>query len=67
MSIGDIVILVDPSVARSHWNMAVVENVYRGDDGLVRSVRVKSNSGSYDRPITKMCLLLSKEELTNTQ
>ena len=59
---GDIVLLIDPSVKRSEWNMGVVENVYKGDDNRVRSVRVKTQSGSYDRPITKLTLLLSKEE-----
>ena len=58
-------LLVDPSVKRNQWSMAIVENVYHGDDGLVRSVRVKTSSGSYDRPITKLCLLLSQDEYSN--
>ena len=47
--------------------MGLVENVYRGDDNRVRSVRVKTSLGHYDRPITKLCLLLSKEEQTDTK
>ena len=60
---GDIVLIVDPSIMRSQWTMAIVAKVYSGDDGLVRSVRMKTSSGSYDRPITKLTLLLAKEEL----
>ena len=42
--------------------MGLVEKVYVGDDGRVRSVNVRTKSGTYDRPITKLTLLLSKEE-----
>ena len=62
LAIGDIVLIIDPMIPRSRWKMAIVEQVYNGDDGLIRSVRVKTKSGSYDRPITKLSLLLSKEE-----
>ena len=63
LKVGDIVLIIDPSVQRSQWSMALVDQVYEGDDGLVRSVRVKTKLGLYDRPITKLCLLVSKEEL----
>ena len=63
LAIGDVVLIIDPMKQRSRWEMTIVEQVYNGDDGLIRSVRVKTKSGSYDRPITKLSLLLSKEEL----
>ncbi len=60
--VGDIVLVIDKDVARSKWNMGRVEEVYPGSDGLVRSVKVRTVTGIYDRPITKLVMLLSKEE-----
>ena len=59
---GDIVLLIDKNVARSQWCMGVILDTYPGIDGLVRSVKVKTATGTYDRPISKLCLLLSKKE-----
>ena len=55
--------MIDPDTKRSHWKMAIVVNVYPGKDGLARSV--KSDSGIYDRPVTKLCLLVSNNEMKN--
>lgn len=60
--VGDIVLVIDKDAARSKWNMGIIEEVYPGTDGLVRSVKVRTLSGTYVRPITKLTLLLSKEE-----
>ena len=61
-------LVIDKDVSRGKWKMAIVEKVYPSQDGLVRSARVKTSAGSYDRPITKLTLLLSKEEqLDNSQ
>ena len=63
LEIGDIVLIIDPEISRSKWRMAMVTSVYPGKDGLVRSVQVKTGSGMYDRPVTKLCLLLAKNEM----
>ena len=65
VEIGDIVLCIDSNSRRSNWQMAVVTNIYKGRDGNVRSVRIKTKNGEYDRPITKLCLLLAKDENTN--
>ena len=59
---GDIVLLIDKDRHRSQWCMGKVSEVYPGTDGKVRSVQVKAETGLYVRPITKLSLLLSKEE-----
>ena len=59
---GDIVLLIDKDRPRSQWCMGLVSDVYPGNDGLVRSVKVKTSTGVYNRPITKLSLLLSKDE-----
>ena len=66
VTIGDIVLVIDPDVPRSHWKMAKVIEVYPGIDGLVRSVKIKTSQGEYNRPITKLCLLVSDAELKET-
>ena len=45
--------------------MGKIIRTYPGPDNKVRSVRVKTNKGEYDRPITKLCLLLAKNEYEN--
>ena len=63
LSVGDIVLIIDNLTSRSKWNMDIVEEIYPGKDGLVRSARIRSKSGIHDRPITKLCHLLSKDEI----
>ena len=48
LCVGYIALRIDPQVSRSKWKMAVVENVYPGKDGLVRSTCVKTALGTYD-------------------
>ena len=43
--------------------MGKVIQVYLGEDGKVRGVKVKTLSGNYDRPITKLSLLLTKKNM----
>ena len=54
--------MIDPSVHRAYWKMALVEETFPDGDRNVRSVKIKSSEGSYVRPITKLTLLMSKEE-----
>ena len=62
LSIGDVVLIVNPPLQRAHWKLAVVENVFPGKDGYIRSEEIKSSDGSYIRPISKLVLLLSEKE-----
>ena len=62
LAIDDIVLIIDCNIIRSKWQMGKVIQVYLGDDGKVRSVKVKMSSRNYDRPITKLSLLLTKKE-----
>ena len=45
--------------------MGKVVETSKGSDGNVRSVLIKTSTGSYARPITKLCLLLTKNEYEN--
>ena len=55
--VGDVVLVVDKMQHREHWQLARVTAVYPGDDGLVRSVEVRTAAGTFRRPIHRLCLL----------
>ena len=60
---GDLVLETDSKHKRCEWKMARIVGTYPGNDGLVRKVRIKTRDGEYDRPIHKLCLIATKEEL----
>ena len=62
IEVGDLVLVIDPDIKRGCWNMGKVLKVYPDDDGRVRSVKVKTVNGQYDRPITRLTLLLARKE-----
>ena len=61
--VDDLVLELDRNHKRSQWKLAPVIATYPGNDGLVRKVRIKTQYSEYDRPIHKLCLLATKEEL----
>ena len=56
-------LMVDENEPRCHWAIGRIEEVYRGKDGLVRSVSLKAKGKSYKRPITKLIMILESEDL----
>ena len=46
-----------PNAIRGSWNIGRIVNVYPGQDGKVRNVRVKRSGGEYERPITKIAVI----------
>lgn len=63
VQVGDLVLELDPKHKRCQWKMALITDTYPGDDGLVRKVRIKTEVGEYDRPIHKLCLIATRQEL----
>ena len=61
--VDDLVLELDQNHKRSQWKLARIIVTYPGKDGLVRKARIKTHDGEYDRPIHKLCLLATKEEL----
>ncbi|XP_033095627.1 uncharacterized protein LOC117100162 [Anneissia japonica] len=58
LKVGDIVIVFDENTPRSIWPLARVIEVYtNNNDGLVRSVKIKTQTGTLVRPITKLVSL----------
>jgi len=58
ITVGDLVILKDDSPLPTSWPLARVIGVHPGGDGFVRVATVKTISGTYTRPVTKLALLL---------
>lgn len=54
---GDLVIVMEENVAPLKWKLARVQEIFPGRDGLVRMVIIKTNTGTYKRPISKLGLL----------
>ena len=54
---GDVVLLVDENTPKNLWPLGIVLEVTEGRDGLVRSVKVKTQSTVLTRPITNVVML----------
>ena len=45
--------------------MGLVLDTYSGEDGLVRIAKIKKATTVYNRPIHKLCLIGTREELNS--
>lgn len=61
-AIGDVVLVRFENTPPTQWPMGRVTNVYKGNDGLVRSVEVTHGGHTYHRPITKLVHLPTTEQ-----
>ena len=57
LSIGDIVVLHEDETIPTRWPLARVVQVHTGQDGFVCVMTLKTNSGTYTRPVTKVSQL----------
>ena len=67
LQVGDVVILKEKWPRMLHWPLAIVLQVYPGEDGLVRVARIQTEFGIYKRPTVKLALLTRKEEKDSTE
>ena len=58
LEIGDITVLREDNTMPTHWPVTRITEVHKGQDGLVRVVKLQIKSGVYTRPVTKVSLLL---------
>ena len=58
---GDIVLLKEDMLIPTKWPLGRVTQVHPGKDQLVRVATVRTEKGSYKRPVTKLALLLPQE------
>ena len=57
LAVGDVVLVAEDNLPRGRWPLARVSKLLPGRDGRVRSAELKTRSGSYVRPVVKMCRL----------
>ena len=57
LQLDDIVIPKEDRTFACHWPLANIIQTYPGKDGLVRVAKVKTATGIYKRPVTKLALL----------
>ena len=67
VKVGDLVLELNPNRKRTQWEMALITDTYPGKDGLVRKVRIRTRNGEYDRPIHKLCIIPTKQELSGKE
>ena len=60
LEVGDVVCLRGEPTSPARWPLARIEEVVKGEDGLVRVVVVRTSRGKYKRPITKIVPLLQE-------
>ncbi|XP_065079713.1 uncharacterized protein LOC135702590 [Ochlerotatus camptorhynchus] len=56
IQVGDLVVVVNEA-RRNSWERGVVEKVYPGKDGRIRSANVRTATGILQRPLTKLAVL----------
>ena len=56
-AVGDLVLVVEPKVSRGMWLFGRIIRVFPGKDGRVRSAEVRTRTGTYTRPVTRLCVL----------
>ena len=54
---GDLVILQEKNVPRSHWPIGRVMEIYPGQDGIVRIVKLRTSTNEIVRPANKLYLM----------
>jgi hypothetical protein len=64
ISVDDLVLVNDPDVPKGVWPLGRIKSVFKGTDGVVRSVEVRTKRGVFMRPVTK---LVDLEELNVPQ
>ena len=65
IEVGDVVLMREDNTGPTQWPLAHVTSVYRGQDGFVRVVKLKTSKGEYNCPISKVVLLLPNTDTTN--
>ena len=70
VQVDDIVVVADQNAIRGKWKIARVTEIYPGADGRIRNVKVRTATGEYSRPITKIAVIHpvegDEQEITNT-
>ncbi|XP_045539179.1 uncharacterized protein LOC123722188 [Papilio machaon] len=55
--VGSVVIIITDNTPPLHWPLGVIEEVFPDSTGVTRVARVRTTTGSYLRPVVRLCPL----------
>ena len=58
---GDIVWLLEPNTPRGIWPIGRVIEVYQGSDSIVRSCKIRTQTGEVVKPAVKLARVIAEE------
>ena len=61
---GSVVLVSEENVPRLSWPLGVIVKMFPGNDGILRSVDVKTSKGVFNRPVQK-CMILKFQVFLN--
>lgn len=62
LSIGDVVLIVDPQLPRASWPVGRITKTHPGVDGRIRTASVQVKNHTYIRPVARLILLPALED-----
>lgn len=62
LTVGQVVLIVDPQLPRALWPVGTVSETLPGADGKIRTVRVKVKEKTYTRPVVRLIPLPHLED-----
>ena len=65
VQVGDVVVVQEDNMVPTKWPFAKVIQTHTGKDGFVRVVTMKTATGTYKRPVTKIAVLLPSDSPPN--
>ena len=60
-------VMYDDNAVRGKWTLGRIIEVYPGEDGRTRDAKVKTATGEYSRPVTKIAVIYPAEGYDNEE
>ena len=67
VQVNDMVMYAEDNAVRGKWTLGRIIEVYPGEDGRTRNVRIKTAGGDYSRPVTKIAVVYPAEGYDNEE
>lgn len=67
LAVGCLVFICDPDLSRSQWKRGRVIELRSSKDGVARSAMVRTSTGVYHRPVSKLAVLDVEDDLEKSE